>query len=332
DLKSVARALRAAPRVLLTSHQVPDGDSIGALLALGLGLEQLGKQVELCLDDEVPLMYRFLEGSERIVRPAAVEVIPEMVVLLDCTGIERAGAGLAPRLKHSLVINLDHHTSNEHFGSINYVDETAAATAEIVYDLLSCLGVAMKPPIASAIYTGIITDTGSFRYSNTTPRTLRLAADLLEGGIDLDTIREKIFETRTLEMLRLLGECLRSLQVDPDGRLAWVVVTQETLSRLKVTDEYGLFEGLINYPRSIAGVEVAILFRELAPMVVKVGFRSKSWVDVNELASRFGGGGHRKASGCVIGGEIDQVVPQVLDAAREALKLAPTGAGDGRSG
>lgn len=318
--EAVAEALKSSQKVLVTSHMVPDGDSIGALLALGLGLEALNKEVQFCTEDEVPRMYRFLHGWERIVRPMEVNTIPDTVVLVDCTSLERVGECLSKRLcGHPRIINLDHHTSNELFGLLNWVDESAGASAEMVYDLLTFLGAAINRPIANAIYTGIITDTGSFRYSNTTPRTLRVAAELMEAGIDNETIRVQLFETRTLEMLRLMGESLRTLQVDPDGRLAWITVTQETVSRLKVSDEYGLFEGLINYPRSIAGVEVAILFREIAPSVIKVGFRSKSWADVNQLAARFGGGGHRKAAGCVVGGEMDEVVRQVLALTRETL-------------
>lgn len=321
EIEAVAEALIPAQEVLITSHLVPDGDSIGALIGLALGLKQLGKGVHLCTEDEVPRMYRFLEGWERIVRPAAVDPIPDTVVLVDCTGLTRVGNQLFSLLQgHPNIINLDHHTSNEFFGRINWVDEKAGASAEMVYDLLRKLGVAIDRPIANAIYTGIITDTGSFRFSSTTSRTMRIAAELMDAGIDQDEIRIQLFETHTLEMLRLLGESLRTLQVDPNGRLAWISVSQETLCRLKVKDDYGLFEGLINYPRSIEGVEVAILFREIAPSTIKVGFRSKSWLDVNQLAATYGGGGHRKAAGCVIEGGMDEVVERVLTQTREVLR------------
>ncbi|MGI6648245.1 MAG: DHH family phosphoesterase [Bacillota bacterium] len=317
--ESLVEVLRLADRILIASHVNPDGDSIGTLIGLGLGLESLGKEVILVNSDRIPSMYSYLDGASRILRPEQVEEVPDTVVLVDCTDVERVGPGLAERLKKAAVlVNIDHHLSNSRFGHYNLVDEEAAATAEIVTRLLGPLKIKLNQSIATALYTGLVMDTGSFRYSNTTAATHRLAAYFLEQGVNLDQVRDNLFETRPLAMLRLMGEALQTLKTSPDGRLAWVEITQEMLDRTGARDEH--CEELINYPRSVAGVKIGILFREVFPGKVKVGFRSKCGADVNKLAGQFGGGGHRSAAGCVINERMPEVVNRVILAAEDLLK------------
>lgn len=332
DIEKAVEILRRAQKILLVSHAVPDGDSIGVLLGLGLGLEAKGQEVIMAMPEEVPALYRFLPGWEKIKKCTEIESIPDTVVFLDCTDTERAGNELVQRLKENppfFLVNIDHHVSNQRFGQINLVEEKAAATAEIVYELLQSLNVEINSSIAVALYTAIATDTGSFRYSNTTPHTHRLAAELLERGADLNLVRKHLYEMRPLESLYMTREALKTLQTTADGRIAWMVLTQEVLAQAQSADYYGYLEGLINYPRSIKGVEIAIFFREIEPGIVKVGFRSKEDnVDVNLLASQFGGGGHQKASGCTVNGEINAVVEEIVSKAH-AFLLASTGSGKG---
>jgi phosphoesterase RecJ-like protein len=317
----ILQVLLGADSILISSHINPDGDSIGTLIGLGLALESLGKDVLLVNSDETPLVYRFLEGTERILRPEQVEVLPDTVVLVDCTDLDRVGKGLAERLKNvPVLVNIDHHLSNSRFGHYNLVDEGAAATAEIVARILGPLGVRLNKAMATALYTGVVMDTGSFQYSNTTSNTFRLAAYLLEQDVDLDQVRDKLFESQPLEMLRLMGEALLTLKVSADGRIAWVEVTREMLIRTKARDEH--CDGLINHLRSVAGVEIAILFREIPDGQIKVGLRSKSMADVNQLAAQFGGGGHRRAAGCVLSGKMNRAVERVLHAAEEVLCIS----------
>lgn len=318
NLEALIEALQKAERILIASHVNPDGDSIGTLIGLGLALESLGKEVIMVNSDETPLMFKFLKGANRIHCPKEIESIPETVVLVDCTDLERVGTELAERLKEATVlINIDHHVSNNYFGHYNLVDANAAATAEIILRLLPLLEIEPDKDIATALYTGLVMDTGSFQYSNTTPAAHRSAAYLLEKDVDLDQVRNVLFETRTVSMLRLIGEALRLLQLTPDGKIAWVEITQEIMHQTGARDEH--CEGIINYPRSVMGVEIAILFREITPGKIKVGLRSKRKVNVNQLAGFFGGGGHQRAAGCIIEGNMKEVVPKVLEEAQKLL-------------
>ena len=318
NLKILTQVLRSTDRILISSHINPDGDSIGSLIGLGLALESLGKDVLLVNSDETPSVFQFLEGAERILRPEQVIVLPNTAILVDCTDLNRVGSDFAERLKNiPTLINIDHHLSNSRFGHYNLVDEGAAATAEIIAKLLDPLGVNINKAIATALYTGVVMDTGSFRYSNTTSDTLRLAAYLLEQKVDLDQVSDELFETQPLVMLKLMGEALQNLMISTDGSIAWVEVSQEMLRRIGAKDEH--CDGLINHPRSVVGVEIGILFREISGGQIKVGFRSKSFADVNQLAAQFGGGGHRRAAGCVVSGSMRTVVQRVLLAADEIL-------------
>ena len=322
EMEKAAAALLKAKKLLLVSHAVPDGDSVGTLLALGLALEAIGKEALMAIPEEVPALYRFLPGWRKIKKCGEIETVPDTVVFLDCTDTERAGNELAECLREGSpsVVNIDHHVSNQLFGQINLVDEKAAATAEIVYELLQLLNIEISSDIAVALYTAIVTDTGNFRYSNTTPRTHRVAAELLERGADLNLVRKYLYEMRPLESLYMTREALKTLQITDDGRIAWMALTQDVLKKAQAADYYGYLEGLINYPRSIAGVEIAVFFREIEPGTVKIGFRSKEDdVDVNLLAGQFGGGGHQKASGCTVKGELNAVIEEVISKAHSFL-------------
>ena len=317
-LEALVGTLQGADEILISSHINPDGDSIGSLIGLGLALESLGKKVTLLNQDPTPSMFQFLKGAERIRNLEDNIPIPETAVLVDCADLERVGAELAAQLKKAhCIINIDHHVSNAYFGHYNLVDPSAAATAEIILRLLPLLDVKLDQDMATALYTGIVMDTGRFQYANTTPATHKAVAFLLEKGVDLGQVQNRLFETCSLPSLRLIGEALRLLQLTPDGKIAWIEITRQLMLQTGTKPEH--CEGIINYPRSLQGVEIALLFREINPEQIKVGIRSKRMVDVNGLACCFGGGGHERAAGCIISGKMREVVPQVLAEARKIL-------------
>lgn len=314
ELADIAQALLNAKEVTVVSHVVPDGDCIGSSIALALGLKSKGLQVQVVNGDPVPEMYAYLKGSEEILLPSSVQRVSDVVVLVDCTDLERAGSFLEGMLsKVPTMINIDHHVSNTYFGRLNYVQPSAAAAGEMVYALLRKMAVEITPEIATALYTALVTDTGSFQYENTTSETFQLAAELVDRGADLEEIRYNLWERKPLISLLLLREVFPTLSLAYDGQVAWMTLDKRTFDTLEANSEH--CEGFINYPRSIDGVEVAMFFRETALGEIKVGLRSKKKVDVNLLAAQFGGGGHRRAAGCVVQGTMEEAVNRLVAAA-----------------
>jgi phosphoesterase RecJ-like protein len=212
------------------------------------------------------------------------------------------------------VLNIDHHADNRRYGDVNWIEPAAAATGEMVFDLLEAAGFPVTAPIAVNLYTAIVTDTGSFRYSNTTPRTFRIAARLLEGGADPAAVAIALYETRHLAGLHLLGRILQQVETNADGTAAWVVIDRSQTQSPDLLEA----EDFITYPRSLRTAKVAVLFRELA-REVKVSLRAKGEVNVARIAAAFGGGGHANAAGAVVKGDLPAVKAAVLGAVREAL-------------
>ncbi|MBE3571642.1 MAG: bifunctional oligoribonuclease/PAP phosphatase NrnA [Moorella humiferrea] len=318
EIETIAAVLATANDVAVVSHVIPDGDCLGSTLALALALRQRGAKVTAINADPVPETFRFLPGWETIVSPEKVDEIPSLLVMVDSTDMERGGEVFSGwREKAEMIINIDHHVSNTRFGHLNLVDGGAAATAELIYAVLKKIPVAISPAIATCLYTALATDTGSFQYENCTAATMRLAADLMELGADLPLIREFLWERKPLAAIRLLAEVLPTLTLGYGGRVAWMKVSTAALKASGALPEHA--EGLVNYPRCIAGVEVGLLFRELPDGQVKVSLRSKKTVDVNTVAARFGGGGHRRAAGCTVKGDLETVTAMVVAAAGEAL-------------
>lgn len=327
-LHQISETLSRSETIGLTSHVLPDGDSIGSVVGLELALKKLGVKTEVFLADPVPQTYQFLLGSNAAqsrVWAGVPDNLPEVIVVLDCTDLSRLGEGMADRIAGKTLINIDHHVSNQYFGAYNWVEPGAAATGEMVYSLVKLLGVAIDREIATALLTAITTDSGFFRYDNTRPHSLRVGACLLEAGADLAMIREHLWENKSVVSMELLGKALSTLSLTDDGRVAWVALSAPTLKELGADGEH--CEGFVDYPKSIKGVEIGIFFREIDNSTVKVGFRSKRYADVNRLASMFGGGGHPRAAGCTIHGSLPVVIKQVTSAAQ---KLLDEGAGHGR--
>lgn len=307
------RLIETKKRFIATCHVHPDGDAIGSLLAIGFVLKRLGKEVELVCAEGVPSVYLFLEGSEFIKKQRDSSVTPEVLISVDCAEKDRCAIEQEIwDLPGLTVINIDHHITNTNFGNLNLVDSQAPATGEVLYRLFNDAGISLDRAIATPLYTAVATDTGFFRYSNTSAFTLELASLLVkEYGVEPSKIAEQVHEQKSFNSIRLLGEVLCTLKVGIGGKVAWMVLDQPMLSQFQVENEET--ESFVNYARSIEGVEIGILFKELRPDEIKLSWRSSVAVDVSKLAAYFGGGGHARAAGCTINGPIGQVVKEVLN-------------------
>lgn len=317
-LPEIAATIKKHPAWVLVGHVIPDGDCIGSLLGLYWGLRSLGKEVVLGLHDPVPPIYRYLPGSDRLAPLPADGALPPAAIFLDCSDEERAGQSVQERLKdRSLTINIDHHATNPSYGDYNYIESEAAATAELVYFLLKELEIEITPVMAECLYAGLVMDSGRFMYSSTRPETLEVAAELLRTGVNLERARIELFESKPREEVLLLTQALQNLAWDESGRIAWMTLAYDDVARIGALNLHP--EGIINYTRSIAGVEVGLLIREISPGLCKIGFRSKGTVDVASLAARLGGGGHRQAAGASLEGNLNQVTQQVVQMVREVI-------------
>ncbi|MGH7506298.1 MAG: DHH family phosphoesterase, partial [Longimicrobiales bacterium] len=330
-LTAIAQALRACDHALLTTHVNADGDGVGCEAAVATWLAGVGKRVSIVNPTPFPDSYRYLiERPDQIAdpgTPAATEAMAaaDLVVVLD-TGEPRRVGRVAGALARKTVVVLDHHLpSDQGFGGLVLQDPSASATGELVFDLL-VVAELKRPwprPVVEGVYTAIVTDTGSFRFSNTTPRAHALAGDLIAQGVDPEAMYRRIFATVPLRRIELLRHALARLEVDAQLPLTWITIERGVMERLDTgTDD---LEGVVEHARSIEGTEVALLFRETADGSTKVSFRSAGDVDVNAIARRFGGGGHIKASGALLNEPLERGRARVLDATREALRDAGLG-------
>ncbi len=312
---------KTAGNFIITSHSHPDGDAIGSVIGLGLALRDLDKDVAIILEEPLPDSYRFLPGSGIVLAGGRSAVdLPRFAcgIVLDCTSLERVGKEVAKILERcESLINIDHHISNTRFGAVNVVDAEASATGEVLYLLMSGLDIGISHKVATNLYTAIVTDTGFFKFQNTTSRCHLTASMLLELGADRRLVHNCLNEQKTLSSLRLLEKGLSTLTLEQDGQIAWIALTRRSFEETGCGLEES--ENFINYPKSIAGVEVGILFKEIDDHEIRVGFRSKSFADVNYLAGRFGGGGHEKAAGCTVRGTLPEVEALVIKATKEYL-------------
>jgi phosphoesterase RecJ-like protein len=317
-MKEITATLLGARRIALVSHRDPDPDTIGSALALGLGLESLGKRVSWHCADPVPEQQRFLHGSERFTQEPPPEDV-DLVVTVDFGSVDRAKFTLPARPS---LVNIDHHASNDHFGSANLVDVTAAASAELVSRVIDALGIKWTPEMATAALVGIMTDTGSFQFPSTDARALDRAARLREAGADLQAITYNIFRNKRFEALRLWGFAFARLVREDAGRLVWTEIREGDIERAEARDED--ISGLVEQIARSSGMRVALLFNEQSASV-KVSCRTSQWepsVDASALMARFGGGGHVRAAGALIEGDLADVRERVLGAARAALEAA----------
>ncbi|HXL46550.1 MAG TPA: bifunctional oligoribonuclease/PAP phosphatase NrnA [Candidatus Binatia bacterium] len=301
-------------RALMLGHVHPDADVLGTLLGLGLALEARDWSVVYGGPHPAPALLGFLPGIDRYRRLESLEGRFDVVVLTDCPNPQRT-EGLIDQAKRAgkVVVNIDHHPDNRRYGHVNWVDATAAATGEMVYELLTALRATLTPAIATNLFTAIHTDTGSFRYSNVTTRTFTIAAALVAAGARPELVSQSLYEQRAPDALHWLGEALARVEVSEDGRMGWLALPADAVPERIVESEE-----LVNYPRSVASVRVACLLRELDG-TVKVSLRGKGDVDVQQIAAQFGGGGHVNAAGCTVPGPLPEATRVVLAAVRRAV-------------
>jgi bifunctional oligoribonuclease and PAP phosphatase NrnA len=324
SLNSVVAAIKKHHRFLIVVHANIDGDALGAELALVRLLKKLGKSAVCVNDDALPYGYEFLPGVGAIwrYRKGMKAGTFDCLVVMDSSDLNRTGRVSALFSSALPVINIDHHISNSRFGSTNWVEPDACCTCELIYRLYKRFRVPLDRNAALLLYVGILTDTGSFKYSNTKPLTHRIAADLLASGVDAADVYKKIYSSVPYEDMELLSRILPTMRKSAGGKIVWFQLPRKLFQGRKEIS-FDLSESILNFARSVKGVDVVMLFKEnqTTGHDVRVNFRSQGNVDVNMLAGMFGGGGHRTAAGATIGGKtLDQARTMVLRKARALLE------------
>ena len=320
-IEAALAAIGEARNILLVCHINPDGDTLGSMIALALGLEgHPDKAVTLLSADGVPAVYDFLPLVDRVLTTTERRDF-DLAIVLDAGDLTRVGRARAAAESAPRLIDIDHHVTANAFGDIRLLDGTAAATGEIVYDLLAALGAPLTLPIAEALLCALLTDTGSFRFLNVTPRTLHIAANLVAAGASPDRIAEQVFENKPFAAQKLLGRALDALQLSPDGRIAWTHLTQADFSALGGTDEDT--EGVVSAVRAVRGVDAALFLREMPSGRLRVSLRSRDPFDVSKVAQHFGGGGHRLASGCTLDGPLEEAEARLIAEVERQLRAHP---------
>ena len=312
QLAGVLQEIEKRRRFLVTSHARPDGDAVGSTLALAQILRKMGKSADVVLRDSVPVIYKPLPQSETIIHSSRGHGDYDAAIILECDSVQRTRL---EGLENQFLISIDHHISAKRFAHVNWIDSTAAATAEMIFRLAQAAQVELTPEIATCLYTAVLTDTGAFCYSPTNECTFELARLLVEHGADPNHIAQNVYFSSPISKMRLLGAALSRLE--REGAMTWMSITRHDMERFEALDED--CEGLVNYALGIAGVEVAVFFREVAKERVRVSVRSKGAVNVAEIAQKFGGGGHECAGGFATEGPMDQAAERVLREIRRHL-------------
>ncbi len=302
-MDQIINQIKKAQHILLTSHSGPDGDAVSSLLALGLALSHLDKKVTLYNSSPIPAVYRFLPSVERIVRHIKKAATYDVALVLDCADLSRVGQASSTITQIPVVINIDHHISNTGFGDIQLIDANACSTAEIVYRLIKALNAPIDKAIATSIYTGILTDTGSFRFSNTNQAAFAISQEMTELGVEPYSVAQHVFGTYSLERIKLLNLALDSLEISENGKMSIMTVTNAMFDYTETQPED--VDGMISYARRIPDVKVAALIQEQrngksrsrGQRRFRVSLRSDGSVDVAAIAGAFGGGGHASAAG-----------------------------------
>lgn len=309
SLRDTADRLMAANSFVLTSHVNPDGDAIGSCLGLKFILESLGKKVQVLIDDDVPKFLSIMPGLDEVKKPVEDHYDADYLVILDAC-LDRVGT--VPEKCKAPVLNIDHHGTNDNLADYLYLDADSAATAEIVYRLAKAMGIKFDKDSATAVYIGLATDSGYFKYSNTTPQTMRAAAELLETGIQPEKISEAI-ETKDFAVVQGLAKALQTVELYADGKVAGIFLDYELTSSIETT------EGFIDLIRVIDGVDISVVLKAVEPEVCRVSMRSKE-TDVSTLALRLGGGGHKRAAGCTIKLPFAEAKKSLIDEILKAIE------------
>ena len=320
----ILRHVNDSRHVLVASHENPDGDAISSLVAVGLALELKGKTVTFFNPDPIPAVYRFLPSTNRITTDAQDTEKFDTAVILDCGELDRIGRAAEAVRKIPVIINIDHHFTNTNFGTVQLVDPSACATAELVYRLLLAMAIPIDKDIATLVYTGILTDTGSFRFSNTNQAAFDICREMVERGVEPHNVAQYVYGTYSIGRIKLLNLALDSIELSRNGKMSIMTVTQDMLRQTGTQPEDA--DGLIHYARRIEAVKVAAMIQESRNGLgagktrnrYHVSLRSDGTIDVSAVAVTYGGGGHQNAAGFGIDGSLPEVKARI---ARLAEKL-----------
>lgn len=314
NFNEITKLLEKNNSFLITSHKNIDGDAIGSELALYFILKKLNKKPIILNQDRLPRIYNFLPDSDKVhcLEDNYINIKNiDVGIIVDCSNFERIEETYKIFKNIKNIINIDHHNSNKKFGKLNYIDSSASSVGEIIYDLIKFINLdLLDEKISTCLYTAIITDTGSFRYSNVSSKTFSVVSDLASQGIKPNLIADNIYNRNTYSGLKLLGKALLTLEVDESNYVSWLTITRDMLNNTEANDEE--VEGIIDMARTLENTEVSILFRETKDNKIKVSFRSKGDFNVDKFAGKFNGGGHPNSSGCVCSGKIAEVKEKIL--------------------
>jgi phosphoesterase RecJ-like protein len=316
-LSQVVELIESKQKFGITTHVKPDGDGIGSSLGLCWLLQSLGKQAEVIVRGEVPVAYRGLPGAEKIRDVAAVDTDYDAVFVIECSDLERPGI---KGLDGEVTVNIDHHATSEHFGTINWIDSTASAVGEMIYNLCKAIGGRITREIAECVYMALVTDTGSFHFSNTTDRTLKVASELVKAGVKPAEVSEAVYNNYPWSRIELMRQVLDTVKRDESGKVASM---RQTLKMREVAGAVdGDNNGFVNIPLAAREILAVVYMREVGDNEYRVSLRSKGDINVAKVAEKFGGGGHRNASGLRVVGDWNEKEQELVTAVREAVDRA----------
>lgn len=316
-LNKIASVLNNSKEIAILPHIQADGDALGSSLALALAFSKLGKSAKVILEEDMPQVYNFLPGRHLSEVYETKVKGYETVVALDTGDIGRLGKRLEVFEGAKITINIDHHNTNSEFAFHNYVSTDSSAVGEIIFQLVIMMGINPDRDISTCLYVAIATDTGGFRYSNTTSLTHQIAAGLIKNGINVAEISQLVFDSTSFEKVKLLGTSIQALELLENGKVAFIPLTNDMIRQTGAKEEE--CDGIVNIGRNIRGVKVAAMLRQWDNGEIKVNLRSSSDVDVSAIASMYGGGGHKKASGYITKGSLDAAKKRLLEDIREVL-------------
>lgn len=317
ELDRIVAVIKESRDAAILPHISADGDAVGSCLALALAMRKLGKRVAVFLEEEIPYIYGFLPGKElaQVYTTGAMHF--DAVITLDTGDLGRLGFRREILDSARVTVNIDHHNTNSEFAFYNYVDTGSSAVGEIIYKVIKMLGLELDRDIAACLYVAITTDTGGFRFSNTTALTHRITADLLDVGVDVAEVSHRVFDSTSFEKLKLMAAAVDSLEIFEKGKIGIMTVTDEVMKQIGARDED--CDGIVNSARNIRGVEVAAFMRQWSNGEIKVNLRSNQYVDVSKIAELYSGGGHKRASGYIVKDSLEAAREKLLHDIREVL-------------
>jgi phosphoesterase RecJ-like protein len=319
-LSQVVELIENKQNFAITTHVRPDGDGVGSSLGLCWLLRSLGKTAEVIVRDQIPVSYTQLPGADEIRIVSEIDKDYDAVFVIECSDVKRPGIR---NLENQFTVNIDHHSTCEHFGTINWIDATASAVGEMIYNLCKAIGGRISKEIAECVYMALVTDTGSFHFPNTTDRTLKVASELVKVGVKPARISEVVYNSYPWSRIELMRRVLDTVKRNENGRVAWLRQTLEMAEKAGSVD--GDNNGFVNIPLAAREVEAVLYMRESAPNAYRVSLRSKGDINVARVAEKFGGGGHKNAAGCRVEGDWDEKEKEILAELTRAVENSGSG-------